>query len=224
MAADQDALFKQYETEYCNNSTELASRLQTISTLGADQRRGKLREAEGILKEADQIIKRMEMEARSFSPERSRLLLQKVKEYKADLAALKADTKKVSAAAAPGAAARAELGLGDDYYSTSAGQRERMLASTERLNKTGARIQQGQQQLLETEELGVGILNDLHRQRQTITHARDTLHGADDNIATARRVLAVMSRRLMTNKLIMAGVILLLLGAIGLILYYKIIK
>ena len=56
-----------------------------------------------------------------------------------------------SAAGAPGAAARAELGLEDDYYSTSAGQRERMLAATERLNKTGNRIQQGQQQLLETE-------------------------------------------------------------------------
>jgi Snare region anchored in the vesicle membrane C-terminus len=56
------------------------------------------------------------------------------------------------------------------------------------------------------QELGVSILNDLHRQRQTITNARDTLHGADDNIATARRVLATMSRRLMTNKLIMGGV------------------
>ena len=74
------------------------------------------------------------------------------------------------------------------------------------------------------QELGVNILNDLHRQRQTITHARDTLHGADDNIATARRVLAVMSRRLMTNKLIMVGIICLLLGGIGLILYYKIVK
>jgi hypothetical protein len=56
-----------------------------------------------------------------------------------------------SAAGAPGAAARAELGLEDDYYSTSVGQRERMLAATERLNKTGNRINQGQQQLLETE-------------------------------------------------------------------------
>ena len=64
-------------------------------------------------------------------------------------------------------------------------------------------------------------MQDLHRQRQTITHARDTLHGADDNIATARRVLASMSRRMMTNKLIMAGIALLLVGAIGLILYYK---
>ena len=50
-----------------------------------------------------------------------------------------------------GQAARAELGLGDDFYESSSGQRERMLQSTDRLNKTGDRIRQGRQQLLETE-------------------------------------------------------------------------
>lgn len=49
------------------------------------------------------------------------------------------------------AAARAELGLGDNYYSTSAGQRDRMLAATERMQKTSDRLQVGKQQLAETE-------------------------------------------------------------------------
>lgn len=78
--------------------------------------------------------------------------------------------------------------------------------------------------LVGAQELGVSILQDLHRQRQTITHARDTLHGADDNIAKARRVLANMSRRITTNKLIMVGIILLLLASIILVVYYKFIK
>jgi len=30
---DQNALFSQYETEYCNNSTEIARNLQAISTI-----------------------------------------------------------------------------------------------------------------------------------------------------------------------------------------------
>lgn len=77
---------------------------------------------------------------------------------------------------------------------------------------------------MRTQELGVSILQDLHRQRETIVHSRDTLHGADDNISKARRVLASMSRRAMTNKIIMFAVILLLLGSIGLVLYYKIVK
>lgn len=59
--------------------------------------------------------------------------------------------KAASISTSGGQAARAELGLGDDFYETSSGQRERMLQSTERLNKTGDRIRQGRQQLLETE-------------------------------------------------------------------------
>ena len=74
------------------------------------------------------------------------------------------------------------------------------------------------------QELGVSILQDLHRQRQTISHARDTLHSADDNISRARRVLTSMSRRITTNKLIMIGIILLLLVSIFLVVYYKYIK
>jgi len=97
-------------------------------------------------------------------------------------------------------------GLGGDYYSTSAGQRDRMLVSTERLQKTSERLQLGKQQLAETEELGVTILGDLARQRETIVHARDTLHGADDNISKARRVLSTMSKRVMANKIIMFGI------------------
>ena len=50
-----------------------------------------------------------------------------------------------------GAAARAELGLADNYYDTSAGQRERMLNTTAKLDKTTDRISQGRAQLAETE-------------------------------------------------------------------------
>ena len=59
--------------------------------------------------------------------------------------------KTASSSASGGQAARQELGLGDDFYATSSGQRERMLQSTEKLNRTGDRIKNGRQQLLETE-------------------------------------------------------------------------
>jgi vesicle transport through interaction with t-SNAREs protein 1 len=64
------------------------------------------------------------------------------------------------------------------------------------------------------QDLGVAILQDLARQRETIVHARDTLHGADDNISKARKVLG-------TNKIIMFGIAAFLLAAIVLIIYVK---
>lgn len=96
----------------------------------------------------------MDMEARSYSPDQARQLLQKVKEYKADLAALKQKAQRAAAGASGGPDARAELGLAGDYYQTSAGQRDRLLNATDRLGKTSERIQQGQQQLHETEVRG----------------------------------------------------------------------
>lgn len=72
-----------------------------------------------------------------------------------------------------------------------------------------------------TQELGTGILSNLSAQRETIVHARDTLHGADDNISKARKILTNMSKRMMQNKLIMLGIIAFLILAIALIIYFK---
>lgn len=49
------------------------------------------------------------------------------------------------------------------------------MMSTDRLNKTGDRVQQSRKTMLETEELGVSILQDLHSQRQSLLHAHTTV-------------------------------------------------
>ncbi len=51
--------------------------------------------------------------------------------------------------------------------------------------------------------------------------SRDTLHGADDNITKARKILSGMSRRILQNKIMMIGIILFLLVGIILIIYFK---
>lgn len=221
---DQMALFNQYENDYCNKSTDISRKIDAIANLGGELRRKKVAEAEFDIKEAEQVVKRMDMEARSFSPDRSGRMLNKIRDYKGDLQGLKEELKKASKSVSAGDAARAELGLGTDYFSSSTGQRERMLTATERLNRTSDRLQQGRQQLLETEELGVNILEDLSRQRETIVRSKDTLHGADDGIARARKILGSMSRRVLTNKLYMIGIALVILIAIILIVYYKFVK
>lgn len=74
-----------------------------------------------------------------------------------------------------------------------AGQREKLLTTTDRLEKTTDRLRQGKQQLLETEEVGVTILQNLHQQRETITHAHGTLNNADANIGKSRQVRELVS-------------------------------
>ena len=104
---------------------------------------------------------------------------------------------------------------------TSAAQRDRLLSATDKLKQTGDRIKEGKKTLLETEELGVSILQDLHKQRETIVHTRETLHGADDNIGKSRRILASMAKRAMQNKVMLGAVIGILIMCIFLIIVVK---
>lgn len=131
----------------------------------------------------------------------------------------------------------------------SADQRARLLMSTERLNKSSDRVRESRKTMLETEELGVSILHDLHQQRQSLLHAHGTvllsfsinffifclnlhksdcflfclcqLHGVDDNISKSKKILTAMSRRMNRNKWIIGSIVAVLVLAIILILYFK---
>ena len=57
----------------------------------------------------------------------------------------------------------------------SADRRSRLLRTTERQNQTTDRLRDSHRTMLETEDLGVSILHDLHQQRQSLLHAHDTV-------------------------------------------------
>ncbi|KAH9324614.1 hypothetical protein KI387_004792, partial [Taxus chinensis] len=117
----------------------------------------------------------MDLEARSLQPSLKANLLVKLREYKSDLNNLKREVKKASSVDSQ--TARDELlesGMSDALMA-SADQRGRLLMSTERLNQSSGLIKESRRTILETEELGVSILQDLHQQRQTLLHTHDTI-------------------------------------------------
>ena len=75
--------------------------------------------------------------------------------------------------------------------------------------------------LLLLQELGVSILSDLQRQRESVLHSRDRVADIDSTISQARTILGTMSRRITQNKIIAYGIIALLVGAIGLVMWKK---
>lgn len=109
--------------------------------------------------------------------------------------------------------ARAEAG-GDP---ASSAQRDRLLSANDTLKKTGDRIKEGKKALLETEELGANILQDLHKQREVIVNARSTLANTDEDIGRSRRILSSMAKRAMQNKVMLGAIIMCLIFMIILI-------
>ncbi len=77
--------------------------------------------------------------------------------YKADLARLKASLRGQQAAYSRGQGTRTELGLSsDDAQQSSARHRERLLSSTAQLEKTGQRLTQSRQMMVDMEVGGLG--------------------------------------------------------------------
>ncbi|XP_020264156.1 vesicle transport v-SNARE 11-like isoform X1 [Asparagus officinalis] len=219
-------VFQGYERQYCEISASLSRKCTSAAHLDGEQKKQKITEIKSGVEDAEGLIRKMDLEARSLQPSVKAGLLAKLREYKSDLNNLKAEVKRITSANL-NKATREELlesGMADTLafnVQVSADQKGRLIMSTDRLNQSSERIKESRRTMLETEELGVSILQDLHQQRQSLLHAHNTLHGVDDNIGKSRKILTAMSKRLDRNKWIIGSVIIALVLAILLILYFK---
>ncbi|CAA7399226.1 unnamed protein product [Spirodela intermedia] len=215
-------VFEGYERQYCELSAFLSRKCTSAGLLDGEQKRQEVSGIKSGLEEAEELIRKMDLEARSLQANMKAMLFAKLKEYKFDLNHLKNKVKTITSPNANQSSREALLESGmADTLTPFADQKGRLLVSTERLNQSGERINEGRRMMLESEELGVSILQDLHQQRQSLLHAHNTLHGVDDNIGKGRKILTAMSRRINRNKWIIGSVILCLVIAIIIILYFK---
>lgn len=215
-------VFEGYERQYCELSANLARKCTSAGLLDGEQKKQKISELKVGLDDAEALIRKMDLEARSLQPSVKAMLLAKLREYKSDLNNLKSEVKRITSPNANQAARDQLLESGmADTQMVSSNQRERLLMSTDRLNQSSDRIKESRKTMLETEELGVSILEDLHQQRQSLLNANNTLHGVDENIGKSRKILTAMSRRMSRNKWIIGCIIVVLLIAIALVLYFK---
>ncbi|KAG4139751.1 hypothetical protein ERO13_D07G212900v2 [Gossypium hirsutum] len=218
-------VFEGYERQYCELSANLSKKCTAAGALAGEQKKQKLSDVRAGVEDAEALIRKMDLEARSLQPNVKAVLLAKLREYKSDLNNLKSEVKRI-ASGNLNAAARDELlesGMADTR-TASADQRSRLMMTTERLNQSSDRIKDSRRTMLETEELGVSILQDLHSQRLALLHANNTLHGVDDNIGKSKKILTAISRRVSRNKWIIGTIIAVLIIAIALVLYFKLAK
>ncbi|KAL8528368.1 hypothetical protein ACS0TY_005981 [Phlomoides rotata] len=219
------AVFEGYEKQYCELSANLSKKCASANLLDGEQKKQKIAELQTGLDEAEALIRKMDLEARSLQPNIKAVLLAKLREYKSDLNNLKSEVKRI-ASTNLNQAARDELlesGLADTL-AVSANQKDRLIMSTGRLNNSSNRIRESRKVMLETEELGVSLLQDLHQQRQSLLNANNTMHGVDDNIGRSRKIITNISRRMDRNKCVIGAIVTVLVIAIGVVLYFKLAK
>ncbi|KAM1081053.1 hypothetical protein EV1_015485 [Malus domestica] len=219
-------VFEGYERQYCELSANLSSKCTAATAVdGGEKKKQIIAEVKAGFEDADTLLRKMDLEARSLQPSVKAALLAKLRGYKADLNNLKSQLKRMASPVVNFAARDELLEPGSaDSLTTSNDQRGRLLMTTDRLNQSTDRIKESRRAMLETEELGVSILQDLHQQRQSLLHAHNTLRGADESISKSKKVLTAMTRSMNRNKWIVGSIIGVFAVAILFILYLKITR
>jgi len=210
-----NSAYNQYEQEFSRKTNTIRQKITSLQKLNGEKRKVAIQDVERLIEDAKQILKNME-EFANNNKERS--LQSKNRTYSRELTTLQRDLQTSSLDTF---SRRDDYGYGDDLESQKMDQRVRLLVGNEKLEETNDRLLNTQQIATETEEIGVNILGELSSQRQQLERTRDNLNLINDNIIKGRKILSSMSRRIVTNKIILLFIIIVLIAAIGAIIYFR---
>ncbi|EDO32619.1 predicted protein [Nematostella vectensis] len=186
-------LFSHYEQQFGNLSAEITAKICKIPNLHGEAKRNTVADVERSFEEANELLEQMDLEAREITgPEKSKLS-NRLKTYKNEMKKFKDDLKKARIAFSD-QEGRNELLDSEDAHN-SEDQRTRLLDNTEKLDRSGRRLEEGYKMCVETEQIGVDILDNLYRDREVIDRSRERLRGTDQHLSKSSRVLSAMMRR-----------------------------
>lgn len=159
----------------------------------------------------------IETQTTTASSEVKRVLLDKMRTYKSDIARYRLELVRLSPSPfgltrLSQKELRAKATRSDLFSTTSAShtiidletnpsssplhaQRSQLLSATDQLSEGQRRLEDSHRIALETEGVGNGILQDLRGQRETLENTRENLYDADGSIDRASNTLNGMVRR-----------------------------
>ncbi|KAK3597425.1 hypothetical protein CHS0354_040163 [Potamilus streckersoni] len=208
--------FESMEDELASLIDNLKLNISQLSSLTGEQKKNAIRQAEKKVEDANFIIQEMETEAK-VAPGTYRIqMLGKLRNYRKDLEQV---TKSLGKGISAGGADN--FGFDREDERIEASQRTRLIQGTSSLGRASESLFRTQQIAAETDQVGVEIIDELGRQRETLERTRDRLVDTESNLSRSRKILKTMATRVMTNKMILIVIILLELGILGGMVYYK---
>eukprot|EP00027_Filamoeba_sp_ATCC50430_P011970 CAMPEP_0168568556 /NCGR_PEP_ID=MMETSP0413-20121227/15644_1 /TAXON_ID=136452 /ORGANISM="Filamoeba nolandi, Strain NC-AS-23-1" /LENGTH=212 /DNA_ID=CAMNT_0008600907 /DNA_START=99 /DNA_END=734 /DNA_ORIENTATION=- len=207
---------------FWNPKLQWNKKIRNIPTLAGASRMREIEAAKQDIDDAEQSLRSMNLSARNIP--NNVQLLKKCREYENEIQNMKSNLRK-SEAKVNVETDRDDLFSGytysDNVINSSSDQRERLISGTDRLNKTSTVLKDAMRTAEETVQVGQDTMTRLDEQTSIMYRMKERLGSINDNILQAKGLLRTMQRRVATNKLILAVIILVLLGAIGLIVWYK---
>lgn len=209
--------FENLEDDLSSAIDKLRPHVDGISSQTGEQKKNAVRQAEKKIEEANFILQEMENEAKAAPVQYRTQMLSRLRTYRRNIDQLTKDLKKKSAV---GFYQADNYGF-DREDRLEAGQRARLMQGTHSLNRANESIARSHQIAIETEEIGTETLVELGRQREVLTRTKDRLHDTDSNLGRSRTILKKMAMRVMTDKMILIVIVLIELGILAGVVYWK---
>lgn len=192
----------------------VASRLG--ATDDADQIKSANSEATRYVRDADAAIRKLEAEARAAGPSQRRELMEQIAQLKASLQAVRSALQKAN----DGKARAALMKPADRSAAIERDARDKLESAAEKSSLSTQRLQQASQALAETQDIGVSVMDTMTAQRETLLRATSKAANTNDLTYQARGIMRLMQARAFTNKALLLLTVFVLLGAIGVVLYF----
>ncbi|KAM8915647.1 vesicle transport through interaction with t-SNAREs homolog 1B [Spinachia spinachia] len=218
--------FEKLQEIYKSLYEELKLMPERVLRCNAEDRKRLVRTFDERHGEADEVLQGMEEELRAAPSSYRNLMSTKLRMYRRDLGKLQRDVK--SSATGFGLSSPTVEGSQHGIYSSQnqqcthlQSQRALLLQGTDSLNNASLSIERSQRIAAETDHIGNEIIEELGGQREQLDRTRNRLVDTGENLSRSRKILRAMSRRLVTNKLLLGVIILMELAILGAVIYLK---
>nr|XP_057913028.1 vesicle transport through interaction with t-SNAREs homolog 1B [Doryrhamphus excisus] len=213
--------FEKLHEIYRSLYEELKLMPESLLRSHAEEKKRLLRVFDERKGEAEEILQGMEEELHDAPASYRNPMRTKLRLYQRDLGKLQRDMKN-SAASQMSDGSHGGIYSSQNQQSTRVqSQRALLLQGTESLHNASQSIERSQRLAAETEHIGSDIIEELGEQREQLDRTRNRLENTGENLSRSRKILRSMSRRLVTNKLLLGVIILMEMAILGAVVYLK---
>lgn len=99
---------------------------------------------------------------------------------------------------------------------------DKVQESSDHVDRTTLKLEHGYRVALETEQIGADVLGNLGTQRESLNKARQRLTDMESDLGRSSRILTVMIRRVVQNRVVVIFIIAFLLLIAGICIYFAV--
>ncbi|XP_050520474.1 vesicle transport through interaction with t-SNAREs homolog 1A [Daktulosphaira vitifoliae] len=199
----ENNLLADYEQQFGVTSAEITSKISRLSHISGIDKNNFIKEIERNLDEVHDLLEQMDLSVKESDVSVRVKLHNRVASYRAELHRLAKDFARAKCVV------NVDLEDENNFIENgdiSSEQKQRLLYTSERLNRAGIQLDNTYRLTLETEEIGTHILSDLGHQRETLQNSFNRLRGANAELGRSTRLINAIIVRSRQHKIILFSV------------------